>query len=105
MKHSKILWLVAIAAGLLILTSCGLMSAEQQQTSIQVVDDMLKNGSVTQAQHDAMVEAILQSGSINWLAQAGTMLSGAALGYFGVMKRRGAVTQDVGIPEAKIKKA
>jgi len=65
-------------------TACGMLSPQEQQTSLQVLDGMLKNGSITKEQYDALVQIVLQGGSVNWWAQLGSAVSGAALAYFGI---------------------
>lgn len=71
--------------------ACGLMSPAQQQTALAVVDEMLRNGSITAAQWEAMREAILAASSANWWSVAAQTVLGGALGYVGVQMRRGPV--------------
>lgn len=74
-----------------ILVACGLMTPQQQSEALAVVDGMLRNGSITQAQWEAMREAILSASTTNWWAAAAQTVCGGALAYFGVQARRGPV--------------
>ncbi len=85
-----VLWILVVAA-LLCAAGCGLMSPQQQSEALQVIDEMLKNGSITQAQWQAMREAILQASTTNWWAAAGQVVLGGVMGYLGVQARRGPV--------------
>ena len=51
------------------LASCAWLTPEQQQTALQVVDSMAAQGSITRAQHDALVEALLSGSSTAWWQQ------------------------------------
>jgi hypothetical protein len=73
------------------LASCAWLTPEQQQTALQVVDSMMAQGSITRAQHDALVEALLSGSSTAWWQQLVQVIGGAALAYAGVQWRRGPV--------------
>lgn len=73
------------------LASCAWLTPEQQQTALQVVDSMAAQGSITRAQHDALVEALLSGSSTAWWQQLVQIIGGAALAYAGVQWRRGPV--------------
>lgn len=99
----RYLTLATMAVFCLTLTACGLLDPQQQATALQVVDQMLAQGTVTQAQADALREAILSGGQAHWWQQAATAVIGAAVAYVGVRIERGAPTQRVGLPAAKIR--
>jgi hypothetical protein len=71
--------------------ACGLLSPEQQQTALQAIDQMRANGSITQAQYEALREGILSSGQGAWWQQLAMTVGGAAAAYFGIQLRRGPV--------------
>jgi hypothetical protein len=71
--------------------ACGLLSPEQQQTALQVVDSMYGQGAITQAQHDALVQALLSGSTTAWWQQLVQVIGSAALAYAGVQWRRGPV--------------
>ena len=93
---------IGIVVGLvgLVLVSCGLMTPQQQNEALQTVDEMLRNGSITQSQWQAMREAILSASTTNWWAAAAQTVCGGALAYFGVQVRRGPVAT----PEEKARR-
>ena len=80
------------------LQSCAALTPQQQSNAIATVNGMLANGSISQAQHDALVETITAGGATPLWQQGLQVLLGAGLGYVGVMRRRGPVTQEVGAP-------
>lgn len=84
-----LLFLFALAA--IVLTSCGLLTPEQQSDALLAIDDMLARGIITQAQYEALREAILSGGTMQWWQQLVQVLGGAALAYAGVQWRRGPV--------------
>lgn len=86
----------------LICAAC-MMSPEQQQTALQVVDQMLAQGSISQVQADALRETILNGGQGAWWLHLADTLGGAVLGYLGVQIRRGAPTQRVGLPATLVR--
>ena len=94
--------LVAIA---LLTASCGLLDPQQQQTALQVVDQMLTNGVVTPEQAEALRQAILSGGQMHFWEQAATAVIGAGMAYLGVRIQRGAPTQKVGLPATLVKPA
>ena len=67
----------------LLLTSCGLLSPEQQQTALQTVDAMLTQGTITSVQAEALRQAILSGGQSAWWHDVGQVVLGAAMGYLG----------------------
>jgi hypothetical protein len=73
------------------LASCAWLTPEQQQTALQVVDSMAAQGSISRAQHDALVEALLSGSSTAWWQQLVQVIGGAAWAYAGVQWRRGPV--------------
>lgn len=83
--------IIILAAIALTCAACGLMSPQQQNEALAVVDEMLRNGSITQSQWQAMREAILSASTTNWWAAAAQTVCGGALAYFGVQARRGPV--------------
>lgn len=92
--------ILAVLLLCLCLVSCGLMSPQQQSEALAVVDEMLRNGSITHAQWEAMREAILSASTTNWWAAAAQTVCGGALAYFGVQARRGPVAT----PEERAKR-
>ncbi|NRA59131.1 MAG: hypothetical protein HRU13_13550 [Phycisphaerales bacterium] len=90
----------ALAAVCLLLTGCGMLSPEQQQHALQVVDQMVAQGSITHAQGQAMRESILSTGSI-W-EHVIDIGAGAALAFLGVRANRGKPTQKVGLAADKV---
>lgn len=95
----------AIVAIALLTASCGLLDPQQQQTALQVVDQMLVQGTITQEQAEALRQTILQGGQIHWWEQAATAILGAGMAYLGVRVNRGAPTQKVGLPASLVKPA
>ena len=85
MKWAKVGALILLAV---VVTACGLMSPQQQNEALAVVDEMLRNGSITRAQWEAMREAILSASSTNWWAAAAQTVLGGAMGYIGVQLKR-----------------
>lgn len=83
--------LLLIGVLLMSLTACGLLSPEQQHTALSVLDGMRAQGTISQAQYDALVEALLSGSSVAWWQQLAQILGSAALAYFGVQWRRGPV--------------
>jgi hypothetical protein len=75
----------------LALASCGLLSPEQQHTALQVLDGMRAQGTITQAQYDALVESLLSGSTTAWWMQLVQVIGSAALAYAGVQWRRGPV--------------
>jgi len=73
----------------LLLTSCGLLTPEQQQTALQTVDAMMVQGTVTPEQAEGLRQAILGGGQSAWWQQAGQVVLGAAMGYLGVQAAPG----------------
>jgi hypothetical protein len=73
----------------LTLTSCGLLSPEQQTTALQTVDAMLTQGTITSQQAEALRQAILGGGQSAWWHQVGQIVLGAAMGYLGVQAAPG----------------
>lgn len=84
-------------------SSCGLLSPQQQGDALGAIDGMLRAGVITQEQWEALRAAILGSGTAEFWTQLGTTLGGAALAYFGVQIRRGPVTNDAKIAEVVAK--
>lgn len=104
MKFPK--WALAIAL-CLYLTACGLLDPVQQSAALQTLDGMLKNGSITQAQYEALREIVLNGSQTVWWQQLGTAVAGAGLAWLGVRSKlpligRGAPTQIVGLPASKV---
>jgi len=91
-----------LGAVVLLCAGCGLLSPEQQANALEVIDQMLRNGQVTEAQYAALREAILSKGSGAWWEELGLALGSAALAYAGVQIRRGPPTQRVGLPADKV---
>ena len=73
----------------LCLTSCGLLSPADQQTALEVVDVMARQGTVTGEQAEALRQAILGAGQQVWWHQLGQIVLGAAMGYLGVQAAPG----------------
>jgi hypothetical protein len=73
----------------LLLTSCGLLSPEQQQTALQTVDAMFSQGTITSVQAEALRQAILSGGQSAWWHDVGQVVLGAAMGYLGVQAAPG----------------
>jgi predicted small lipoprotein YifL len=87
----QVLRCAVVGASLLCLTACGLLSPEQQDDALRVIDAMLQQQTITPEQHAALRDAILSGGTHAWWVDALQMLGGAALAYFGVQARRGPV--------------
>ena len=77
--------ILAVAA--LLLTSCALMSPQDQSTALEVLDQMLKQGSITPAQYEALKESVLNAGTTAWWQQAAQVILGAGLGYLGIQMK------------------
>lgn len=75
----------------IVLCSCGFLSNEQQQTALQVIDQMAYQGTITAEQRSALTQAILTGSAQSWWAQLINIVGGAALAYAGVQWRRGPV--------------
>ena len=93
-KSGRTAWWLMLAVCIVVLAvflGCVGMSPEQQNEALQVIDEMLKNGSITHAQWEAMREAILSASTTNWWATAAQTVLGAGLAYIGVQARRGPV--------------
>jgi hypothetical protein len=93
-----------VVAGILALSlaGCGLMSPAEQSTALEVIEQMLRQGTITPEQYEGLRQAILSGGTGEWWHSLGEVVAGAALGYFGVQLRRGQPTQKVGLPRGKI---
>ncbi len=91
----RVLFVCAAMALLLVLTSCGLLTPQQQADALAAVDAMVQTGSITKAQADAMKEAILNGSQVAWWQQAIQVVGGAALAYAGVQWRRGPVATPI----------
>lgn len=98
--------LIVLSSAILLgsLVSCGMLSPEQQSTALQVVDQMFQDGTITQAQYDALREIVLSGSQREWWMEVVNVVGGAALAYAGIQLRRGPPTQRVGLPESKVKK-
>lgn len=100
---------ILIAAVGMLCAACGLLDPQQQQTALQVVDQMLAQGTITAEQAEALRQAILSGGQVAWWEQAATVVLGAGLAWLGVRSKlpvigRGAPTQKVGLPGDLVKK-
>lgn len=95
MKFANMTLLAIVALGL---ASCGLMSAEQQSTALQVIDQMRMQGTITEAQYAALKETVLSSGQVAWWQQAAQVVLGAGLGYLGVSMKPPARVDNKKIP-------
>lgn len=85
MYHAAMkLRLFCMLAVCLLLTGCGLMDPQQQATALQVVDQMLMQGTITAEQAEALRQTILSGGQLPWWQQVGQVLLGAGLGYLGI---------------------
>jgi len=73
----------------LLLTSCGLLSPEQQQTALSTVDAMLTQGTISSQQAEALRQAIISGGQTAWWHQLAQIVLGAAMGYIGVQAAPG----------------
>lgn len=73
------------------LCSCGLLTSEQQQTALAVIDQMAYQGTITAEQRSALTQAILTGSAQSWWMQLVNIVGGAALAYAGVQWRRGPV--------------
>lgn len=82
---------VLLAVCSVALCACGLLSPEQQQTALQVLDGMRANGSISQVQYDALVQSLLSGSTTAWWMQLIQVIGSAALAYAGVQWRRGPV--------------
>ena len=82
----RYLYLISVC---LLLTACGVLSPEQQQTALQTIDAMMYQGTITPSQADALRETIMQAGQQNFWNQAAQVGLGAVMGYLGVQAAPG----------------
>lgn len=87
----RVLRCAVVGAFLLSLTACGLLSPEQQDDALRVIDAMLTQNTITAEQHAALRDAILRGGTHAWWVELAQIVGGAALAYIGVQLRRGPV--------------
>jgi hypothetical protein len=82
-----------IAGAAILLTSCSALSEEQKSSLLDVYNDMLANGQITQVQYEALRDALTgQSGWWRELAgQAGQIALAIAGSLFGVRLWRGGI--------------
>jgi hypothetical protein len=88
MTYIRIAALFVVAVSL---CSCGFLTNEQQATALTVIDQMAYQGTITQEQRAALVQAILTGSAQSWWSQLIQIVGGAALAYAGVQWRRGPV--------------
>lgn len=75
---------------LLLLAGCvTTMPADTMAAALKAIDDLRTSGAITEAQWQAMRDAIVAAGSQTWWFEAAQTLGAAALGYFGVQLKRG----------------
>jgi hypothetical protein len=77
-----------LASIAVLLSACGTMSPAQQEAAIQVLSQMRASGVITEEQHQALLQALLQAGTAHFWEQAVTAVGGAILAYAGVQARR-----------------
>lgn len=84
---------VTFAAIAILCTGCGLLSPAQQQTAIDTINEMMAQGTISQAQHEVLIDGVLQqSWSGFWEQMSGYALAAVAA-YTGVQIRRGPPTR------------
>lgn len=90
---------------LLLLTGCGTFTNEHVQTIQAVLQDQVSNGNMTQAQFEAVMNALSGIAEGDWpriLLDIGETLLTLVLGYFGIRYWRGSPTARKGLaPVAK----
>lgn len=79
----------AMAAVLMVTTSCGLLSNEQAQAAMQIVNEMQAQGSVTAEQAEALRQALLANTGEPWWQQVGRVVLEVGLAVAGVRLWRG----------------
>ena len=84
-------FLALAALALSALAGCGLMNAQEQQDALAALDEMLRSGSITRAQYEALREGVLSSGVGAWWQQVLGTVVAAGAAYVGVQLRRGPV--------------
>lgn len=80
-----------------LLTGCGLLSPEQQQNALEVIDQMRDQGTISSAQHEVLSQGILSQGWSGFLEQLSGYALAAVAAYTGVMIRRGPPTRQENI--------
>lgn len=99
-------WAALVLLATVFLAACNLMSPQQQSDALAAADEMLRSGSITRAQWEAMREAILAASSSQWWSQAATALVGGVIGHVTTQIRRGPIaTPDERVKRAAAKKA
>lgn len=78
-----------MAAVLMAMTSCGLLSNEQAQAALQIVNEMQAQGSVTAEQAEALRQALLANTGEPWWQQVGRVVLEVGLAVAGVRLWRG----------------
>ena len=89
----------------LLLAACQALSPDQKSRMHMMLDDSLRYGEITQAQHDAAIEAIDNDKPFDWegLGFVGLNMLLALLGGPMVVRTmRGPPTQKVGLPSSMI---
>jgi hypothetical protein len=84
---------LAFAAIAILCTGCGLLSPAQQQTAIDTINEMLRQGTINENQHGVLMDGVLQQGWSGFLEQLTGYALAAVAAYTGVQIRRGPPTR------------
>ena len=90
-KFHLLKWCGVVAVCFLCLCSCGVLSPEDAERLMFGLDNALEQGQITEAQHAAAREAILDKTSFDWSHVIEPVVTLVA-GYFGIRVWRGSPT-------------
>lgn len=79
----------AMAAVLMVTTSCGMLTSEQTQAAIEIVNEMAERGSMTAEQAEALVQALMANTGEPWWQQVLRVAVEVGLAVAGVRIWRG----------------
>lgn len=96
-------WAAIIAAGL-VCTSCGMLSPEQQDAALRVVDNALASGGITEHEHAVMRDAILSQGWGGLIDKLTSIGLAAVAAWTGIRIQRGPPTRRENVAKAKAAK-
>ena len=86
----RILFLIVAC---LLLAGCGMLSPDQQSTALDVIEQMLAQGTITPEQYEGLRQSILAGGTGAWWQQIAEVAVAAGLAYVGVRLQRGPPTR------------
>lgn len=97
--------IVALCFLVAVLPACGALSPTQKTAVMQVLNQELQAGHITQEQYAAAWQALSNDGKVDWeiWGVAALNIAMALIGAPAIVRwQRGAPTQLVGLPESKI---